>query len=264
MLTRALAVLFAFSAERKNLSLAELALATGICKPTLLRYLGALRAYHLVERSADTYHLGFGSFELGSNFLANLDVVQVARLELEELAATCQETASLAVADGRTVVYTDIARGQAEIGVQSRVGSRQPLHCSALGKVLLAWRTEADRDTLVYSEPMTRLTANTICDRTGLERELAIVRRQGYAYDREERLEGIRCVAAPIRDHRGDVVAAISVSGAASRMKGAKMDVARDRVTETAASVSRSLGSRAATLAGSPRVRLARDAAALQ
>ncbi len=244
-LSRAMDVLFAFTATRKELTLAELAELTSLSKATLLRYLEVLKAYRLVERSGNVYHLGLGSFELGSNFMANLDVVHVARRFMEDLAEVCSETVSLAIADGAEVVYADITRGQAEIGVQSRVGARQPAHCSALGKVLLAWTSEEYRRETLYREPLLRLTAHTICEPTALEVELERIRERGCAYDEEERSEGIRCVAAPIRDYTGVVVAAISVSGAAFRMQGEHMAAARRAVVETADSISARVGWRA-------------------
>jgi DNA-binding IclR family transcriptional regulator len=241
-LSRAIDVLFAFTATRKELTLAELADLCGLSKATLLRYLEVLRSYRLVERSGNVYHLGLGSFELGSNFLANLDVLHVARRFMEDLAADCSETVSLAIADGAEVVYTDIARGQAEIGVQSRVGARQPAHCSALGKVLLAWTPVAHREEHLYAQPLLRLTPHTICERGALEAELERIRERGCAYDEEERSEGIRCVAAPIRDYTGTVVAAISVSGAAFRMQEDHMAAARQGVVGAADGISARMG----------------------
>jgi DNA-binding IclR family transcriptional regulator len=241
-LSRAIDVLFCFAATRKELGLAELAEASGLSKATLLRYLEVLRAYRLVERTGSVYQLGIGSFELGSNFLANLDVLRAARRFMEDLAASCSETVSLAIADGAEVVYTDIARGQAEIGVQSRIGARQPAHCSAVGKVLLAWTSEAYREEHLYRRSLVKLTIHSISERGDLEMELKRIRAQGFAYDEEERSEGIRCVGAPIRDYTGAVVAALSVSGAAFRMQNEHMDRAREGVLAAADGTSAKMG----------------------
>ncbi len=244
-LTRALSILTVFSAERTETTLADLARHTGLNKATLLRYLEVLRAARLVDREGDTYHLGLGAFELGANYMARLDLHKISRRRMEALADVCLETISLAIRDGGDVVYIEVVRGQAEIGIQSRIGARQPAHCTSLGKVLLAWTTSEERERYVYSRPLVQLTPNTIADEATLERHLELVRSQGFAYDAEERALGIRCVAAPIRDHHGDVVAALSVSGAAFRMVGSHMDESRVALIECTSRISEELGWRA-------------------
>jgi DNA-binding IclR family transcriptional regulator len=147
---------------------------------------------------------------------------------MEELADRLGETISLAIRDGSEVVYIDVVHGQAEIGVQSSVGVRQPAHCSALGKVLLAWLTQEERQAAVYVHPLVRMTKNTITSVGELEAHLDEVRANGYAIDNEERAEGIRCVATPIWDRNGRVTAAVSISGASFRMAGEHMEDARN------------------------------------
>jgi IclR family transcriptional regulator, KDG regulon repressor len=242
MLARALGILDVFSAERTEITLGDLARETGLNKATLLRYLEVLRAARLVERDGAVYHLGLGAFDLGANYLARLDLHKISRRRMEALAESCSETVSLAILDQGEVVYIEVVRGQAEIGIQSRIGARQPAHCTSLGKVLLAWTPAEDRERWLYSRPLVQLTPNTIGDRETLERHLETVRAQGFAYDEEERAIGIRCVAAPIHDHNGDVVASMSISGAAFRMVGAHLEESRVAVVDGAAAISEELG----------------------
>ncbi len=226
-LGRALEVLTAFSSSRPRLTLAELAVITGQNKATLLRHLDVFLQTRLVERHGDAYSLGLGSFALGASYLAQNDLYAVSRAPMEELAEELGETISLAVRDGAEVVYIEVVHGQAEIGVQSRVGVRQPAHCSALGKVLLAWATPDERQAAVYAHPLVRMTPTTITAPRELEVHLAEVRRNGFAVDNEERIEGVRCVATPIIDRTNRVTAALSVSGASFRMHDEKFERSR-------------------------------------
>jgi DNA-binding IclR family transcriptional regulator len=227
-LRRALEVLDAFTGSRPRLTLAELAAITRQNKATLLRHLDVFLATRMVERHGDTYSLGLGAFALGASFLAQNDIYAISRAPMEELAEQLGETISLAIRDNSEVVYIEVVHGQAEIGVQSSVGVRQAAHCSALGKVLLAWLTPEERDASVYAHPMVRLTSHTITSKGELESHLEEVRRFGYAMDNEERAEGIRCVATPIWDRHGRVTAAMSVSGASFRMVGEHLDNSRE------------------------------------
>jgi DNA-binding IclR family transcriptional regulator len=227
-LRRALAVLEAFTSSRPRLTLAELAAVTRQDKATLLRHLDVFLTARLVERHGDTYSLGLGAFALGASYLAQHDVYAISRAPMEELAERLGETISLAIRDGSEVVYVEVVHGQAEIGVQSSVGVRQPAHTSALGKVLLAWLTPEEREASVYVHPMVRMTSHTITSPGELEAHLEAVRRDGYAMDNEERAEGIRCVATPIWDRTGRVTAALSVSGASFRMVGEHLEDSRE------------------------------------
>lgn len=227
-LRRALEVLDAFTSSRPRLSLAELAAITRQNKATLLRHLDVFLATRLVERHGDTYSLGLGAFALGASYLAQHDIFAISRAPMEDLAERLGETISLAIRDASEVVYVEVVHGQSEIGVQSSVGVRQPAHCSALGKVLLAWLTREEREASVYAHPLVRMTSHTITSVGELEAHLDQVRRDGYAMDNEERAEGIRCVATPIWDRTGRVTASLSVSGASFRMVGEHLEESRE------------------------------------
>jgi DNA-binding IclR family transcriptional regulator len=241
-LRSALAILDAFTSSRPKLSLADLAVITGQDKATLLRHLKVFVDKQLVERNGHTYSLGLGAFALGAGYLAQHDIYAISRGPMEDLAERLGETISLAIRDGSEVVYIEVVHGQAEIGVQSSVGVRQPAHCSALGKVLLAWLTPDEREQSVYAHPLVRMTSHTITTRNELEAHLSEVRTNGYATDNEERAEGIRCVATPIWDRTGRVAAALSVSGASFRMVGEHFDDSRESCSAATRLMSLRLG----------------------
>jgi DNA-binding IclR family transcriptional regulator len=247
-LRRALEVLDAFTESRGRLTLAELAVITRQNKATLLRHLEAFLSARLIERQGDTYSLGLGAFDLGARYLVHNDLYAISRAPMEELAESLGETISLAIRDASEVVYIEVVHGQSEIGVQSSVGVRQPMHCSALGKVLLAWLTPEEREASVYAHPMVRLTSRTITSKRELESHLEVVRKLGYAMDNEERAEGVSCVAAPIRDRTGRVTAAISVSGASFRMVGQHRKECRDACIAATRLMSLRLGANLADL----------------
>jgi DNA-binding IclR family transcriptional regulator len=247
-LRRALEVLVAFTGTRPRLTLAELAAITRQDKATLLRHLDVFLAAQLLERRGDAYSLGLGAFALGASYLAQNDIYAISLAPMEELAERLGETISLAIRDGSEVVYIQVVHGQSEIGVQSSVGVRQPAHCSALGKALLAWLTPEERDASLYVHPLARMTSHTITSKPELESHLAEIRTLGYAMDNEERAEGISCVATPIRDRTGRVRAALSVSGASFRMVGEHLDDCRERCMAATRLMSVRLGADLETL----------------
>jgi DNA-binding IclR family transcriptional regulator len=163
------------------------------------------------DDQTNLYRLGIRAFEVGARFLGQLSVEEEARPFLETLAHETGQTASLGILEEADVVYIGIVLGQAEVGIQSRIGARHPAYCTALGKVLLSESDEPTLDTIIDAG-MPRRTENTITTPEVLRHELEEIRRTGYAVDNEERLRGIYCIASPIRNHEHRIVAAVSVS----------------------------------------------------
>ena len=247
-LTRGLAVLACFTPETSRHSLAELATLVQVPKGTLYRLLETLCTAEFLEQEPDgTYTLGIKAFEVGSAYLSKLDFPQAARRALEELAAACRETASLGVFSHGEVVYVGIERAQREVGIQSQIGTRHPTHCTALGKVMLADRPDEEVTALMLKTGMPGLTEHTHTSPETLLAELRAVRRRGYAIDNEERSYGVKCIAAPIRDAEGRVIAAISVSGPSFRVSADTLPGLIGAVVSAAAAVSRRQGFRETT-----------------
>jgi DNA-binding IclR family transcriptional regulator len=230
-------------AESGSLGVTELGRLLDVHKATSSRLVATLAERGLVERDpiTDKYRLGFGLIRLAGAAMAGLDLVRTAHPVLEDLAERTRETVNLGVLSGDAVVYVDQIAGTRAIVNVSWVGRRAPLHCTSNGKVLLASLPEAEQDRLL-DRPLERPTSHTIVDLVTLRSQLREIEVRGYAQTLEEVEEGLNAVAAPVRQADGEVVAALSVSGPAFRMR--PMDLPRiARLTmEAAGAVSRRLG----------------------
>lgn len=164
---------------------------------------------------------------------------------LSQLASRVQETVHLVILDQGKIVYLDKieeVRDPKSLRMASRIGMRNHAHSCAVGKVLLAFLSDRERDKIIATKGLPKLTKNTIVDGDQLKKHLAHVRAGGYAVDGEENEEGIRCVAAPVRDDRGEVVAGISISGPSVRMTRQRIHrEPKEQVTKTAAEISKKL-----------------------
>jgi DNA-binding IclR family transcriptional regulator len=164
------------------------------------------------------YALGSKLFHLGEVCLGQLDLRELARPFLERLCRETGETANLVVLDGQDALYLDKVESPQNLRIFSRIGHRTPLYCTAVGKVLLAYRPAAESEDLLGKGPLRPLTRHTITSPARLRRELAQVRKRGFAVDKEECEEGAYCVAMPVRNAQGRIEAALSVSGPAVRL----------------------------------------------
>ncbi|MFD0470736.1 IclR family transcriptional regulator [Nonomuraea thailandensis] len=227
--------------EHPGLTLTQLAEAAGLSKSTVLRLTVPLVEAKLLDRDRRTgvYRLGHGTLRLGQAYLATLDLRAVAAGESHRLMSEVRETVHLVVHDHPHVVYIDKVENEANVRMASRIGSRGPLHSTAVGKAILAWLPEELLAELVL-EPRTR---HTITDAERLRAELAHIRRRGYAVDDRENEPEVRCVAAPIFNHHDAVAAAISVSGLTSRITAARVRELGPLVAGAAVRISRKLGS---------------------
>lgn len=242
ILSRALAVLFAFTPTSPEWTLESLSTELELNKTSLLRILRTLESEKLVLRHDDRYRLGPRVLDFSSAFLSTLSVHELAQKHMYTLAEACAQTVSLAILDHLEVVYIGIEHSQREVGIQGQVGGRHPAHATSLGKVLLAALDDDDLEERLAGAELARLTHRTIVNPAELRAALDTVREQGYATDDEERGIGIRCVAAPIRDHQGKVIAALSVSGPIFHMTDVALGDVRRKLMDTAAAISEELG----------------------
>lgn len=210
-LERGLAVLSALADGPSTLD--ELAERLGVHKTTVMRLLRTLEAGRFVRREdVHRYRLGSTVFDLAHRALEDLDVRDVARSHLRGLGERSGHTVHLAMLDEDQVVYIDKVDSIHPVRMYSRIGRRAPVHCTAVGKVLVADLPASRRQRLVQRIGYPKLSPNTIDSPERFRVELDRVHNQGYAVDRNEHEDFTHCVAAPIRDHRGDVVAAASMS----------------------------------------------------
>jgi DNA-binding IclR family transcriptional regulator len=205
LLARAFAILGVFAPGRSDLTLAELTAGSGLPRSTAHRLLVQLEALGAVERSPLGWRLGVRMFELGQLVPTQQRLRERALPFMGDVYEATHETVHLAVLEGSDVVYVEVIAGHRPVPSPSRRGGRVPAHCTGVGKALLAFTD------VPAAEPLVRRTRATITDPVALRGELAEVRRLGMAFDREEAMEGLCCVAVPVHDHRG-VVAALSVS----------------------------------------------------
>jgi DNA-binding IclR family transcriptional regulator len=240
--TRALRAL-ELIAEAGELGVTELGRRLGVHKATASRLASTLAERGLIERDGvtDRYRLGFGLIRLAGAALAGLDVVRMARPVLEDLADRTRETVNLGVLSGDAVIYIDQVTGGRSIVSANWVGRRTALHCSASGKVLLAFLGDAEREALL-ERPLDRMTPRTIVDREELRAQLEDVRTRGYAQILDELEEGLNAVAAPIRQADGQVIAALSVSGPTFRFHSIDLPRMGRLAIDAAGAISRRLG----------------------
>ena len=201
-----------------GINLTELSAVLNMPKSTTHRYLATLLELNLAERNdTDRFRLGTKVIELAGSFLASSDIRKESEPILEEMAKKTGETVHLAVPSGSEVVYIAKVESRHTLGMFSHIGTRLPMHCTALGKSILAF-SRPDLIQTILSEPLQSRTPNTITSNEALREELVLIRTQGFAVDNEENEVGICCVGAPILNYTGRAIAAMSISGPCDRM----------------------------------------------
>jgi DNA-binding IclR family transcriptional regulator len=234
------------SGSTNSANLADLAAEAGLNPSTAFRLLESMRARGFVRQGEGSgYQLGSRVVDLGSAYLRSVSIWDDARDLAEQLSEDVGETASVGVLDQAQVLYIAIARAQRELGIQSQAGTRHPTYCTALGKVFLADLSAEEAAEVLGSQPMLRLTPSTITSHAGMDKELEMVRARGYAVDDEERNVHVVCIAAPIKDHTGRCVAAVSISGPAFRIHEHGVEKLAQRVIAHASEASTRMGAQA-------------------
>lgn len=233
----------AFSEQEYEMGISALAARLGLAKSTVHRLATTLVEYDMLEQNRESgkYRLGLAFFELGTLVRRKMDVTTEAQGEIHALADASGETVQLAILDHLTILYIRIRESRQAIRLSSGLGSRAPAHCTGVGKALLAYQPPEVVQQVVEAG-LKRCTEHTITDAEKLRAELATVRSRGYAIDDEEIEIGLRCVAAPIRDHSGQVVAAISVAAPVQRMSKKQVQATIPSVVAAAENISRRLG----------------------
>jgi IclR family KDG regulon transcriptional repressor len=239
---RVLAVLERLSQQRA-IGLEEISREIKLAKPTVYRFLLTLQELGYARRvDGERWAMTLRMFNVGSRALDHLDLLAAARPIAEALSEELGETVHMGVLDGDSAVYVLKIESRYTIRMYSRVGRRMPLYCTAIGKILLAYAGNEERDALLEGVRLLAMTKNTLTTRAALDAELALIRAQGYARDNEEREENLHCIGAPIFDYTGAVVAVLSVSWPSFRYQIADEPGWIERVKSAAASISSVLG----------------------
>ncbi len=218
VLGKAVTILQAFTVDDQVLSLAELVRRTGLAKATVHRVAGDLVANRLLDRTRLGYRLSGGLFELGMRASLERSLLELAMPFLQDLYERTHETVHLGLREGHDVVYVAKIGGHRQATAPSRTGGRMPVHCTAIGKALLA-HADPEVQNEVLSGPLERRTPHTVVAAGLLQRQLATVLETGVAFEREESTVGLVCVAAPVLDDTGHALAAISVAGPVGRFR---------------------------------------------
>lgn len=240
---RALDILEELAGEPSGLTFTELLQRLELPKSSLHELLSLLmeRSYVIGDQETRRYRLGTRVWEVGQAYVQHRHIVEEARPAMDAVVALINETAQLSVLDGMDNVYLAKVDCSHPLRLQTDVGKRFPAYATGLGKVLLAHVPTHELAARIREHPLNALTERTITDPDLLAAELARIRTQGFAVDWEEGMEGLRCIAVPIRDHRG-VVAAMSVSIPVVRATPSQMSTALRLLAKESMSVSRRLG----------------------
>jgi DNA-binding IclR family transcriptional regulator len=241
----AVQVLRSFSADAPHQGVSEIARRIGLHKSSVSRLVGTLEQDQLLERDRETgrIRLGPGLISLAAPLLANVKVVEVARPYLAELAQHSGETISLSIWDGAGAVNLEQALGGNAIAHYAPQGSRNPAHCTASGKLLLAFAAPGELER-IFAQQLDRYTERTVCEPDKLRAEVATIRARGYAINAGEFALDVGAVAAGVHDSSGRVVSAITATVPMYRFEAARRRSLIAMVQATAAKLSTRLGYR--------------------
>lgn len=243
VLTKVLAIFELLDGSPNGMQLRSIAEQAQLNKSTAYRFLAHLeKEGYLVRDNSGAYLLGPRLVRLGSGASYQSTICRISRPILERLWRESGETVNLGALDGTEVLYLDVLESPHIFRLASKVGMRRPLYCTGLGKAILAWQPAGFRDELFGGAKLEKLTAHSIVRPADLLAEIGRIQRRGYAIDNEEVELGARCVAAPILDTSGTVIAAISVSGPVTRMSRTRTSEIAQAVKGGALEVSQRLG----------------------
>jgi len=239
----AIKLLKAFTEDETEFGISGLAKRLGLAKSTIHRLATTLVADGLLEQDPQSgkYRLGIALFRLGALVRRRMDVSNEARPFLFDLRKKTNETVHLAILDGTEIMYVYYLESTQAIRMRSDLGGRKPAYCTAEGQAILAFGPSDVVDRVTRGGLRAR-TPQTITDAGKLAKALALVRQRGYAMDDEESEIGMRCIAAPIRNDGGEVVAAVGVAGPVSRLTKKTLASFAPHVIGTAAAISARIG----------------------
>ena len=244
-LSRGLTVLQAFNAERPAMTLADMSRATGLTRATARRLLHTLVTLGFVCTDGRTFELTPRVLDLGFAYVSSLQLPDIAQPFMEALSDRVHESVSASVLDGTQIVYVARVNTQRIMGISLAIGSRLPAAWTSMGRVLLAGLTDAQLEEFLDRLVVAGLTMHSITDIDVLRSEIHAVRSQGYALIDQELEEGIRSVAAPLRDRRGRTLAAVNVGTHAARVTLKELrGVILPDLLETARSIEKQLAKR--------------------
>jgi DNA-binding IclR family transcriptional regulator len=235
--------LLEFLGEKQPARPSELVQQLKLTRSNVHRLLSTLERIGYVEKSDDSrYRLSFKVFMLGSNIVKGNRLSNVAHPFMFRLAESTQENVNLAIMYEQKVLYIKKIESPHYLKLDQPIGKTDPLHCTALGKVLLSGLTDEELESFCRSSKLSSYTKNTITDPKTLIEVIQDVRKKGYAIDLQEVLEGVHCISAPVRDHTSKVIAAVSISSPAFRLTKEKLNKMKVPLIETCSEISKKMG----------------------
>lgn len=239
---RTLSILEALSKDDST-NLEQLAKTTQLPKATLLRFLSSLISLGYVYRDdGDMYHLTLRMFSVGSRSLDHMDLINIARPFTKKLSKDLGETVHMGILDGDRAIYILKEESQYTIRMYSRVGKKIPLYCTAIGKIFLSQMTKEELEAYFSTHQLKPYTPKSVRSISALKDELQHVKSRGWSIDDEEHEENIMCLAAPIKDYTGAIVAAISVSWPLFRFNKDNFEKTVESIKASAQEISKILG----------------------
>ncbi|WP_062053070.1 IclR family transcriptional regulator [Aquimarina longa] len=215
---KAFKILDCFSVDKIELGVTEIAKQIGTNKSAVYRMLATMEALNVIQQNPENekYRLGLKLFELGQKVGIHKNFISKARPFMEELVKRAGETAHLAIYKNQKVYFLDKVVGRHDLQINSQIGTEKPLHCTGLGKVMLAY-ADLDYKNSIENLDLKMVTENTITDKSKLINEVEQIKNNGFALDLEENEIGLVCVAVPVFSIKGKFIAAISTSGPSAR-----------------------------------------------
>ena len=237
---RAVMLLEVLADKEAELGIVELSRKTGLNQSTVHRLLRTLFNLNFIDQNPNThkYRLGLKLFELGSSIINNIDIVKNAIPYMKTLSKKYNEAVNLAKLDKDKIVYIHKIESSTTLKLDLKLGSRHPTYCTGLGKVLLAYLEEDELNFYLERVKLKKFTSNTITHQEKLKEELILIRQQGYAFDNEEYIQGVCCLAAPVRDYANKVCAALSIAIPSARLKDNEISLVIRDVINTANGIS--------------------------
>jgi IclR family KDG regulon transcriptional repressor len=240
---KALDILECVADADRPISAATAAKRCDVSRPTAYRLLSTLVARgYVAPVEGAAYRLGTQALSLSKKVLDSIDLPELAKPHMRHLSNVTNETVHLSILDNEEILYIAKVESSHSVRMASTIGTRNSLHCTAMGKAILAFLPRSDQSKLIEQLKLTGCTPAAIKDRAVLVEELVRVRTQKFALDNEESEEGVRCVGAPIFDHTGRAFAAISVSGPAYRLSVTRLNALSSLVIDAAGTISGALG----------------------
>jgi IclR family transcriptional regulator, KDG regulon repressor len=241
---RTLQILQLFSPQKPEWGISEISKELNLYKSCIHNTLYTLlnRGFLVQNPNNDKYRLSIKFFELGSIVFGDIDLRKIAHPYLEEISREFNETVHMGILSDGEVISVEQEKSNQSLQNQVFIGKRAPLHCTGVGKAILAFLSQEEIEKIIQDKGLKGFTENTIVDFNRLQDELAEIRKKGYAIDNMEHELGVRCIAAPIRDYQGKVIASLSVSGPAFRIKDERIPLIKDKVIKCCNKISQKMG----------------------